>query len=147
MKKTKIAIGADHGGYRLKQAITAHLVKNKFEVFDAGTYNQESCDYPIFAKRVAKLIINKKAASGILICKSGIGMSMTANRFKTIRAALCRDIKSAKLSRQHNDANILVMGSGFTKKDLAKKIINVFLKTKFEGGRHKRRVKKMETIN
>ncbi|MBN1405817.1 MAG: ribose 5-phosphate isomerase B [Candidatus Omnitrophica bacterium] len=139
-----IAIGSDHAGYKLKNFITAYLVKNKNIVFDVGTFTEESCDYPEFAKKAARLILSKKAKSGVLICKSGIGMTMAANRHKGIRAALCRDIKSARLSREHNNANILVLGSAFTKKEPAKKICGIFLKTKFAEGRHLRRIRSLD---
>ena len=140
----KIAIGADHGGYKLKETLAAYLKKKRHSVRDTGTFSEESCDYPKFAKATVKLILTKKAKSGILICKSGLGMSMAANRYKGIRAALCHGVKAAKLSRLHNDANILVLGTGFVKKDRAKHICDVFLNNKFLGGRHARRVRKIE---
>jgi ribose 5-phosphate isomerase B len=140
----KIAIGADHGGYKLKASLITYLKKAKYSVFDAGAFNEESCDYPDFADKVTRLILQRKAKFGILICKSGLGMSMSANRKQGIRAALCQNIKMVKSSREHNNANILVLGATYTGADLAKRMCSAFLNTKFLGGRHARRVKKME---
>ena len=140
-----IAIGADHGGYKLKKALVAYfLAKTKHNVFNTGTFSEQRCDYPEFAKEIAKLILTRRAKMGILICKTGLGMSMAANRQKGIRAALCNNIKMAKSSRQHNNANILVLGANYVTEDLAKRMCDVFIKTKFLGGRHARRVRKME---
>ena len=141
-----IAIGSDHGGFKLKQKIIEFLKKNKHQVKDFGTYSEDSCDYPEFAYRVAKYVGRSRSRRGILVCKSGIGNSIVANKAKGVRAALCHNIKTAKLSRQHNDANILVLGAFFVDSRKAKSMIKVWLKTKFEGGRHLRRVKQIERI-
>ena len=141
-----IAIGSDHGGFKLKQAIIASLKKRKLSVKDFGSDSEESCDYPQYAYQVAKYVAAKSARRGILVCKSGIGTSIVANKVAGIRAALCHNIKTAKLSRQHNDANVLVLGSLFVDSAKAKKMINEWLATKFEGGRHLRRVKQIERI-
>ena len=140
----KIAIGADHGGYKLKQLLMPYLRRKRYSVIDLGTYSEERCDYPIFVKRATKLLLNKKVKMGILICKSGLGMSMAANRTKGIRAALCHNVKMARTSRQHNDANILVLGANYVKENLAKRMCDVFLNGKFLGGRHARRVKQID---
>jgi len=142
----KIAIGADHGGYALKKYLINYLAKCGHKVMDAGTYSPESCDYPEFAKRTALLVVSKKADRGIVICKSGIGTTIVPNKFKGIRAALCMNTKMARLSREHNDANVLALGVLFVKPDLAKRIVSVFLKTRFSGGRHKRRVNQIKSI-
>ena len=140
----KIAIGADHGGYKLKKALIVYLKKTKHNILDAGTFSEARCDYPRFAGQVAKSISTKRAKMGILICKSGLGMTMAANRIKGIRAALCHNIGMVKSSRQHNNANILVLGANYLKEDLAKRMCGTFIKTKFLGGRHTRRVRMIE---
>lgn len=140
----QIAIGSDHGGFKLKQQIITFLKKKKLSVKDFGTDSEASCDYPQYAFRVAKYVAGNRMCKGILVCKSGIGNSIVANRVRGVRAALCHNIKTARLSRQHNDANVLVLGSLFVDNAKAKKIINVWLSTKFEGGRHLRRVKQIE---
>jgi len=142
----KISIGSDHGGFQLKEKIVAFLRKKGFEILDFGTDSPESCDYPLIAYEVAKSVSKKKADKGILVCKTGIGNSIAANKVKGIRAALCYNIKAAELSRRHNDSNVLVLGALFADIAKAKDIINVWLKTKFEGGRHARRVKQIERI-
>ncbi|MFH1622477.1 MAG: ribose 5-phosphate isomerase B [Candidatus Omnitrophota bacterium] len=142
----KIAIGSDHGGFKLKQQIVKFLKENKHKVKDFGTNSQDSCDYPLIAYDVAKSVSRRHFQRGILICKSGIGNSIVANKAKGVRAALCYNIKAAKFSRKHNDANILVLGALFTNIINAKKLIKVWLKTEFEGGRHLRRVKQIERI-
>jgi ribose 5-phosphate isomerase B len=139
----KIFIASDHAGFRLKESIKKFLVKKKFLVLDLGPRDDRSVDYPDYAKKLAKNIISKKNDTGILVCGSGIGMAMSANRFKKIRAAVCYDVKSTKLSRSHNDANIIAIGSRLTNKNLALKLVMIFLKTKFDGGRHKRRINKI----
>ncbi len=143
---SKILIASDHAGFILKEKLRDFLEKKGLGVKDLGTYSKERCDYPIFAYNLAKQISSGKAKRGILICKSGIGNSIVANRLPKVRAALCHNIKIAKLSRQHNDSNVLVMGSGFVKADLAKKMVTAWLNTKFEGGRHLRRVKLIDSI-
>ena len=139
----KISISSDHAGFELKESIKNFLIKKKFLILDLGPKDDRSVDYPDYAKKLAKNIISKKSDTGILVCGSGIGMAMSANRFKKIRAAVCYNAKSAKLSRSHNNANIIAIGSRLTNKNLAFKLVMIFLKTKFDGGRHKRRINKI----
>ena len=139
----KISLSSDHAGFKLKEIIKKSLIKKKIKVMDLGPKSNKSVDYPDYAKKVAKNIINKKSDLGILICGSGTGMAMSANKFKKIRAAVCYNKASTRLSRQHNNANIMALGARLTKKTDAIKLVNVFLNTKFEGGRHLRRVKKI----
>jgi len=140
VKKLKIAIGADHGGFELKEKIALMLKSQGYEIEDFGTFNSDSCDYPPIAKKVAKEVASGNFARGILICGTGIGMSITANKIKGIRASLCHDKFSAQMSRAHNDANVLCMGQRVIKEDLALEILNIWLNTDFEGGRHKKRI-------
>lgn len=142
----QIAIGSDHGGFTLKQQLIDFLKKKKYSVKDFGTDSEESCDYPQYAYRVAKYVAGGKSRKGILVCKSGIGNSIVANKVKGVRAALCYNVKAAQLSRRHNDANVLVLGSLFVDSAKAKKMIDAWLRTAFEGGRHLRRVKQIERI-
>ena len=139
----KISISSDHAGFELKESIKNFLIKKKFLILDLGPRDDRSVDYPDYAKKLAKNIISKKSDTGILVCGSGIGMAMSANRFKKIRAAVCYNVKSTKLSRSHNNANIIAIGSRLTNKNLALKLVMIFLKTKFDGGRHKRRTNKI----
>ena len=139
----KIFISSDHAGYKLKQEIKKKF-KNKFDFFDLGTDNSEvSVNYPDYAHKLCKKVSNNNKNIGILVCGSGIGMSMAANRHKKIRAAVCYSVKNTKLSRLHNNANIITLGSRLIKKNTAFKCIAAFLNTKFEGGRHTIRVKKI----
>ncbi len=139
----KIAIASDHAGFDLKSLIIKEL-KKEYQVDDLGCDDsQTSVDYPDFASKVAKKIANKNADFGILVCGSGIGISIAANRFSEVRAALCHNQKTAKLSRQHNDANVLCLGARIVKEASALKMVKTFLKTKFEGGRHIKRVEKL----
>ena len=139
----KISISSDHAGFELKESIKKLLIKKKFLVLDLGPRDDRSVDYPDYAKKLAKNIISKKSDTGILVCGSGIGMAMSANRFKKIRAAVCYNVKSTQLSRSHNNANIIAIGSRLINKNLALKLVMIFLKTKFDGGRHKRRINKI----
>ncbi len=139
----KISISSDHAGFKLKENIKHNLLKKRINVIDLGPNSNKSVDYPDFAKKVARNVSAKKSDVGILVCGSGTGMAMTANKFKKIRAAVCYNKASTRLSRLHNNANILALGSRLTKKSQAIKLVNVFLCTKFEGGRHLRRVKKV----
>lgn len=141
-----ILIASDHAGFALKEELKSYLAKKRFSSKDLGTYSEESCDYPLYAASLAKKISQRKFSRGILICKTGIGNSIVANRFKGVRASLCHNVESAKLTRQHNDSNILVLGSGFVDVGKAKKILDVWLKTKFEGGRHQRRIDLIKNI-
>lgn len=139
-----LAIGSDHAGYALKQAVMKHLEERGVEYKDYGTYSEASCDYPDFAEAVGQAIISGEAENGILICGTGIGISIAANRHKEIRAALCGDCFSAEATRQHNDANILAMGARVVGEGLAVKIVDTFLDTPFSNGaNHVRRISKM----
>ena len=142
----KIAIGCDHGGYELKRYIKTVLDDMNIESIDFGTTSTDPIDYPIYAVKVAKAVANKEVDKGILICGSGIGMSICANKVKGIRAALCNDLYTAKYSRLHNDANVLCLVARVVSPDLAKEIICSWIDTAFEGGRHEQRVKKMMGI-
>ena len=139
----KICIASDHAGYKLKETIKDHLINKHVSIFDLGPFISKSVDYPDYAKKLSNRIKLKKSDVGILVCGSGTGMAISANKIKTIRAAVCYNLKSTILSRQHNNANIIALGSRLTKKKLSLKLVEVFLKTKFEGGRHLRRVKKI----
>ena len=138
-----VCIASDHAGFKLKEEIKNHLIDKRISIFDIGPFNSESVDYPDFAKKLALRIKSKKSEVGILVCGSGTGMAISANKIKTIRAAVCYNLKSTRLSRQHNNANIIALGARFTKKKLSLKLVETFLKTKFEGGRHLRRVRKI----
>ena len=142
----KIAIGCDHGGYLLKQDILIWLEENDYEFEDFGCYNTESVDYPVYAEKVARAVASGECEKGIVICTTGIGVSMAANKVKGIRCALCGDSYSAEMTRRHNDANVLAMGAGIIGPNMAKKITEVFLTTAFEGGRHARRVGLLDSI-
>ena len=142
----KIVIGSDHAGFALKQAFVHHLRTEGHETIDCGTNTEESCDYPDFAHNVAGRVVADSGAIGVLICGSGIGMSMAANRHPGIRAALCRNALEARLSREHNNANILVLGARVTGVDHAFDCLKTFLNTPFSGGRHEQRVKKLDSI-
>ncbi len=141
----KIALGADHGGFEYKNIISDLLKKEGYDVTDFGTYSKESCDYPVFAKKVAEAVSTGVCDRGILICGTGIGMSITANKFKGIRAALCSDTFSAKATREHNDSNILCMGERVITFDKAEEITRIWLETEFSGEeRHIRRIGMIE---
>lgn len=144
MENLKVSIGSDHGGLLYKEKIVEHLKSKNISYIDVGTHTTESCDYPEIARTVAEKIISGEAERGILICGTGIGMSITANKVKGIRAALCGDTFSAKASREHNDANVLCLGERVLGDCIALEIVDIWLKTEFEGGRHKRRVDKIE---
>jgi ribose 5-phosphate isomerase B len=139
----KICIASDHAGYNLKEQIKNHLINKYVSIFDLGPYQHKSVDYPDYAKKLAERVKDKKSDIGILVCGSGTGMAITANKIKGIRAAVCYNPMSTRLSRQHNNANIIALGSRLTKKSLSLKLVEIFLKTKFEGGRHIRRIKKI----
>ena len=138
-----IAIAADHAGVSLKETLKSELDELGFDVLDLGTNGPESVDYPDFANAVADTIRAGKANRGVLVCGSGIGVSIAANRHPGIRAALCHDAVTARLARQHNDANVLVLGARTTGLDVAKDCLRIFMDTAFEGGRHARRVAKL----
>jgi len=143
----KIAIGADHGGFELKKVISTILKEFGHDVEDFGCTSQESVDYPDFAEKVARGVSEGLFERGILICGTGIGMSISANKFPHVRAALCHNLFTARLSREHNDANILVMGERVIGTGLAQEMVRIWLETGFEGGRHQRRVEKMNTFD
>lgn len=141
-----VALGCDHGGYELMQEVKEHLSKNGVEYRDFGTDSTAATDYPIYAKRVAKAVLSGECEKGILICGTGIGISITANKFKGIRCALCHDVFSAEATRQHNDANVLAMGGRVVGPGLALMIVDTFLNTAFsEAPRHINRIRQMET--
>ncbi len=140
-----IAIGSDHGGFALKQEIKEYLEERKIPYKDFGTNTADSCDYPLYAKEVAHAVANKECEKGILICGTGIGISITANKVKGIRCALCHDCFSAQATREHNDANILAMGGRVVGAGLALKIVDTFLNTEFSNDeRHLRRINMIE---
>ena len=139
----KIFISSDHAGFKLKEIIKSYLITKKREFEDLGPYTNSRVDYPDFAHKVAKKVKNNKNNIGILVCGSGMGMNIAANRHKNIRAAQCFNLKSTKLSRLHNDANIITLGSRLITKKNALKFVSVFLNTRFDGGRHLKRVKKI----
>ena len=139
----KVSLASDHAGFNLKEKIKKFLIKKKIKVIDLGPKNNKSVDYPDYAKRVARNVLSKKSNIGILVCGSGTGLAMSANKFKKVRAAVCYNKASTRLSRQHNNANIMALGSRLTKRSDVMKLVNVFLNTKFEGGRHLRRVNKV----
>jgi len=140
-----IIIGSDHAGFELKEKIRTHLTAAGYTVEDAGSFNETSVNYVDHAKIVARAVSEGRFSKGILVCGSGIGMSMAANRFKGVRAALCSDLLSARLSRQHNDANVLALGGRLIGDVLALELVNTFLKTEFEGGRHLDRIQSMDS--
>ncbi len=140
-----IGIGSDHGGFELKEAVKKHLEERGLEYKDFGTYTPASCDYPVYGRAVAKAVASGECDRGIIICGTGIGISITANKVKGIRAALCSDCFSAQATREHNDANILAMGARVLGEGLALKIVDTFLDTPFSGDpRHVRRISMIE---
>lgn len=140
------AIGSDHGGYDLKQIIMAHLAERGVEYHDYGTYSTESCDYPDYGEAVARAVASGECERGIVVCGTGIGISIAANKVHGIRCALCGDCYSAEKAREHNDANILALGGRVLGEGLALKIVDTFLDTEFAGGRHSRRLAKIAAI-
>ena len=140
---SKVFISSDHAGFKLKEQIKLHLSNKKISFKDMGPYNDDRVDYPDYAHKVARKVKTSKSNVGILVCGSGMGMNIVANRHKNIRAAQCFNLKSTKLSRLHNDANIITLGSRLLNKKLALNCVNTFLNTKFEGGRHSKRIKKI----
>ena len=140
-----IALGSDHGGYDLKEVVKEHLQKRGFEVKDFGTYSKESCDYPDFGRAAAEAVASVECEKGIVLCTTGIGISIVANKVKGIRCALCSETTSARLTREHNDANMLAMGGGLVGNLLALEIVDTFLDTEFsEMEKHSRRISKIE---
>ena len=142
----KIAIGSDHGGFQLKETIKEWLLENSYEVEDMGTHDEQSCDYPDYGNAVAREVAGGTADKGILVCGTGVGISLAANKVKGIRAALCGDTFTARMTRLHNDANILALGQRVTGPGLALDIVEIWLNTEFEGGRHANRLAKIAEI-
>jgi len=142
-----VVIGADHAAYPLKEKVKDYLTGKGINVEDVGTDSEKSVDYPDFGKKVASMVSNGNFKRGILLCGTGIGMSMVANKFPHVRAALCTEPFSAEMSRRHNDSNILVMGGRMTGETLALEIVRVWLETPFDGGRHQKRLNKFDTID
>ena len=141
-----VSIASDHGGYRLKEHIKAYLTAKGISVLDCGCDSLDSCDYPVFGKAAAQAVADGRCEKGIVICTTGIGISICANKVKGIRCGLCSDPLSAELTRKHNNANMLAMGAGIVGKNLAENIVDTFLNTQFEGGRHERRVNALMAI-
>src|SRR5512139_2914053 len=142
----KIGLACDHGGFELKEELKAFLKSLGIEPLDLGTFNEDSVDYPDFGVLVAEKVSRGELERGILICGTGIGMSIVANKFPRVRAALVHDLYSSRCSREHNDANVLVIGGRVVGKELAKEIVKVWLETPFAGGRHKKRLEKIEAL-
>jgi len=138
----RIAIGSDHAGYLVKDMIVDHLKQHNIEITDLGCNTPDSVDYPDYAKKVCAEILQDRADFGILVCGTGIGMSMAANKIVTIRAALCNDVYAAEMTRKHNDANVLCLGARTANPSIVRDIVNIFLKTEFEGGTHETRIRK-----
>lgn len=136
----KIALAADHGGFELKEAVKKHLASKGYEFIDFGTYSCESCDYPIFAKKAAEAVVSGECEKGIVICGTGVGISIAANKVHGIRCALVHDVFTAKATREHNDSNMLAMGGRVIGDGLAMMIVDTWLYTEFEGGRHLKRL-------
>ncbi len=143
----KIAIASDHGGFDLKESVITHLLNKSWEIDDLGPTNSDSVDYPDYGIKLAEAIAEKKVERGIVICGTGVGMSIVVNRFPGIRGTLCSDVYTAKMCREHNDSNILIMGGRVIGKGLAAEIVDTWLNTKFEGGRHQRRLDKINEID
>lgn len=141
-----IAIASDHGGYQLKETIRKHLAARGEKVVDLGTSSEESVDYPVFGRACAEAVASGKAERGIVVCGTGIGISIAANKVKGIRCGLCTSVEMAQLTRQHNNANMLALGGRTTEPDLALQIVDTFLDTEFEGGRHKRRTDMLDEM-
>lgn len=143
----KIALACDHGGLELKNAIAEHLTDGGFAVEDFGTYTHDSCDYPVFAEKAARAVADGRCERGILVCTTGIGVSITANKISGVRCALLSDLMSAELTRRHNDTNMMALGQGVVGEKLALAIVDKWLETDFEGGRHQRRVDMVNALD
>lgn len=141
-----IALASDHGGFALKEHLKTYLEQQGYTVTDFGTYSTDSCDYPDFGQAAARAVASGQCQRGIVVCTTGIGISIAANKVRGIRCALCRDLLSAQLTRRHNDANMLALAGGFTGELEAEHLVEAFLTTEFEGGRHRRRVDKLMEI-
>ena len=142
----KIAVASDHGGFALKEKVKEHLVQRGFEVDDLGSHSEESVDYPVYGKACGEAVASGKADLGVVVCGTGIGISIAANKVKGIRCGLCTSVEMAHLTKQHNNANILALGGRTTEPELALKIVDEWLDTEFEGGRHQRRVDMLDQM-
>ena len=142
----KISMGCDHGGFALKEHLKRYLTEQGHTVVDCGTDSTDSCDYPVFGRKAAEAVADGSCDTGIVICTTGIGISIAANKVRGIRCALCSEPLSAEMTRRHNNANMLAMGAGMIGKNMAERIVEVFLSTEFEGGRHERRVGLLDAI-
>lgn len=142
----RIIIGSDHAGFKLKKKLKPYLEKKGFKVEDIGTYSNQRCDYPLIAYELANNISKGRYKMGILICKSGIGNSIVANKLSNVRAALCYNVKAARMARQHNDSNVLILGATFVNQNTAYRIVSTWLNTLFLGGRHRRRLNQIRKI-
>ncbi|HEV8438486.1 MAG TPA: ribose 5-phosphate isomerase B [Methylomirabilota bacterium] len=141
-----IALGADHAGFELKEALKSWLIDQGYHVLDYGTHSTDSVDYPDYAAQVAEAVADRKVERGLLVCGTGIGMAITANKVPGVRAALCCDLYTARMSREHNDANVLTLGGRLMGPEMALDILKMWLETDFAGGRHQRRVDKIEEL-
>lgn len=142
----KIAVASDHGGFKLKEAVKEHLLERGLEVLDLGTNSEESVDYPTFGKACGEAVVGGQADAGIVVCGTGIGISIAANKVKGVRCGLCTSVEMAKLTKQHNNANVLALGGRTTETGLAMEIVDAWLDTEFEGGRHQRRVDMLDQM-
>tara|TARA_B110000263_G_scaffold250143_1_gene270838 strand:+ start:5281 stop:5715 length:435 start_codon:yes stop_codon:yes gene_type:complete len=142
--KSKIAIGCDHAAFNEKEKLKTYLIEKEYELVDVGTNSSDSVDYPFFGHEVGKMVVNNKVNKGIVICGSGIGISIAANKVKGVRAALCTSSEHAEMSRKHNDANVLALGARMTDFNMILKIVDIWLNTDFDGGRHLKRVNLIE---
>ena len=142
----KISMGCDHGGFAMKEELKAYLTEQGHEVLDCGCHSTASCDYPEFGEAAARAVANGECEMGVVVCTTGIGISISANKVKGIRCAHCPDVMSAEMTRRHNDANVIAIGAGMVGMNVAKRMVDVFLTTEFEGGRHQRRVDRMMEI-
>ena len=142
----KIAVAADHGGYKLKEKVKEHLLERGIEVEDLGTHSEESVDYPIYGKLCGEAVASGQADLGVVVCGTGIGISIAANKVHGIRCGLCTSVEMAHLTKQHNNANILALGGRTTGEELAMEIVDEWLDTQYEGGRHKRRVEMLDNL-
>jgi len=142
----KIAVASDHGGFKLKEEVKAHLLERNFEVLDLGTDSEDSVDYPAFGRACGEAVVSGQADLGIVVCGTGIGISIAANKVKGVRCGLCTSVEMAQLTKQHNNANILALGGRTTETGLAMEIVDAWLDTEFEGGRHQRRVDMLDAM-
>ena len=142
----KIAVASDHGGFKLKEEVKAHLLERGLEVMDLGTHSEDSVDYPAYGKACGEAVVDGQADAGIVVCGTGIGISIAANKVKGVRCGLCTSVEMATLTRQHNNANVLALGGRTTETGLAMQIVDAWLDTEFEGGRHQRRVDMLDQM-